>query len=148
MAAVGALAATAVVVGLVSAAVGIPASNLGIYSFIENHIPHATPPHSVIRVAIALNESPEMHSDGNAPDIRLWNEYGEFLGMNEDGTIIEDGGYKDIEINQNTNQPTYVLLSANKDAICLAYILLTWPDAQTYGWIGNWGHGCNKPWSA
>ena len=139
----------AAVLGYIGSIIGIPAGFLGIFNFFEGHIPKAQHPHTVMRIGLALNGPVEMEFDGNAPDVRLWNEFAEFLGMSVgDKKSIEDGGFKDIKIEQeNTQQPTYAVLSANYDAVCIAYLSFTWPDDQHYGWVGNWGATCDYPWS-
>lgn len=140
------LAALAVIPSTLGDVLGNTAAFVGIYGFNEAHTTEG--PHSVARVAVALNDFAGMDADGDGPDIRLWDDYGNFLGMEADPGHIKAGNFKDIHIDQkgSTAQPTYALISANNNAICIAYLLLTWPDNQNYGWVGNWGHTCGQPW--
>ena len=104
---------------------------------------------SVMRVAVALNSFDGMNADGDAPDVRLWTENGHFTGITSDPGHIPEGAFKDIGITHtgyNTQQPAYALLSANNNAICVAYAQQTWPDGQTRAWLGNWGRTCEQEW--
>ena len=107
------------------------------------------PGYSRMRVAVGLNEFEEMNADGDAPDIRLWTENGIFTGIVRDLGYIQEGSYKDIDIPHifaNTQQSPYALLSANKNAICMAYVHQTWADGQNQAWVGNWGRTCDQEW--
>lgn len=103
---------------------------------------------SAMRVAVALtSETGPFHAGGDCPDIRLWDESGEKLGEKMNPGWIEDGDFRDVVIDQlGKHQPTYALLSANKNGMCIAYLQQTWPDQQEYVWIGNWGETCGYPW--
>ena len=89
------------------------------------------------------------NAGGGVPDIRVWNENGEFMGAKYDPGYIGSGQLKDVVIKlSKTNQPTYVLFAPNDDAVCISYITQSWADGQNYGWIGNWADGwaCNRAW--
>jgi len=43
------------------------------------------------------------------------------------------------------------LITANgagnsKNGVCLAYLQSTWPDNQTFAWVGNWARHCEEHW--
>ena len=132
-----------------SGALGNTAAVLGIWSFAEIHLPgiKRKTPTSRMRVVVGLSGSEQKDTAGDCPDIRLWGETFNFLGMEADPGFISEGGYIDVIIDQKTTeQPTYALLSGNKNGVCIAYLLQTWPDEQKYGWVGNWGRACGQPW--
>ena len=134
--------------GIFASILGIEASMLGFLSFALNQLPQPIFTHSVMRVAVGMNGNGFAESEGEEPDIRLWNDFGEFLGMNlGDKETITDGHFKDIYIGENGQQPTYALLTANSNAICITYLALVWPDDAKYGWVGNWGYTCGRQWS-
>lgn len=133
-----------------SKVIGSLGTYLGIYWFSEVHFAPSVTESSVVRVAVGLNNDLAGGStfSGDAPDISIWNNYGDLLGVNttKDPTHIGEGGFVDIFVDQgNTQQPTYALLKGN-EGICIGYITHTWPDQQIYGWIGNWGKDCGVPW--
>ena len=135
------------VLGVIASIVGLHASMLGFITFFANELPQPIQPFAVVRVGVGMNGNGLLESDGEEPDIRLWNNYGGYLGTNiGDKELIHDGSYKDINIPENGQQPTYALLTANNNAVCVAYITQTWPAGQNYGWVGNWGRECDKPW--
>ncbi|KAL8830627.1 MAG: hypothetical protein Q9191_001328 [Dirinaria sp. TL-2023a] len=101
--------------------VGFLGALSGIISFEEQHtLPDESK--SNLRVQVALNLKDGLGADGDGPDVRLWDETGDFIGIKVDPGYIDAGSYKDIEIDQHdTRQPTYALLTANDNAICIAY---------------------------
>ena len=102
-----------------------------------------------VRIAVGLNAFEEMDADGDAPDVRLWTEDGHFTGIRNNIGYIKEGSFVDIDIRQigrTTQQSPYVLFSANKNAICIAYAQQTWADGQNLAWVGNWGRTCDEEW--
>ncbi|KPM38675.1 hypothetical protein AK830_g7877 [Neonectria ditissima] len=89
---------------------------------------------SVIKIGIGLDTKNGLNNaGGDLPDVRLFNEDGDFLGMSADPGDIDDGSTKEISIDHdgdNGQQATYALFSANDDAICIAYASITWPDVH------------------
>lgn len=132
--------------------IGLFGTILGIVQFGLDNFPQEETASSVIRIAVGLdNPSPGglSNAGGDLPDIRLFNEFGEFLGINSDGSEIQDGNTKEIKVTHNDDngqQATYTLFSANDNAICIAYATITWPDGQNWGWTGDWGQRCNGAW--
>ncbi|CAG8981271.1 hypothetical protein HYALB_00003869 [Hymenoscyphus albidus] len=84
---------------------------------------------------------------GDLPDVRLWNEAGEFLGMHADPGKLKSGITSDITIKHkdgNGQQPTYALFSANNGAVCIAYVSITFPDDNKYAWVADWAQECKS----
>ncbi|PVH88139.1 hypothetical protein DL98DRAFT_544637 [Cadophora sp. DSE1049] len=129
---------------------GVISGILGIISFGENNFKPPKAVGSVVNIAVGLDyEGGLQNAGGNLPDVRLFNEGGEFLGMSTDPGDVADGAAEDITINHksdNGQQATYGLFSANDNAICVAYLTITWPDGNKYGWTGDWGSQCGGTW--
>lgn len=129
--------------------IGVVDGVITMFNFVQNHIPTvAEKESSTIRVAVGINVDAVGHtSGGDAPDVRLYNEEGALIGKNMQAGDIGGGSFKDIDVAQeDKQQPTYALLTGNKDAVCIAYLSQVWPDGQPYGWVGSWGRECGVPW--
>lgn len=83
-----------------------------------------------------------MNTDGDAPDIRVWDDAVTFLGINADTEYIGPGNHSDIKVNQGDFWSLVRIMTANNNAICIAYVMMTWADNQRYGWTGGWGRWC------
>ena len=63
------------------------------------------------------------------PDVRLWNQAGEFLGMKADPGRVGSGESGEIKVphyeKDSKQQAPYVLFSANNNAICITYATIT-----------------------
>ena len=63
---------------------------------------------------------------------------------------IGSGAGVNIEIGQpdatNGQQVPYLAVAATNDGLCIASIIMTWPDQQRRGWLGDIGAGCNQRW--
>lgn len=129
--------------------IGVLSGILGIAQFGIDNFGASDTGGSVVRFQVGLNSDGGLdNAGGDIPDIRLFNEVGEFLGGSYDPGFIEDGTTgSDIRVTQKSEQQaTYALFSANDDAVCLAYISIVWPDEQKYGWLGSWGRQCGASW--
>ena len=128
--------------------IGVLASVLGIVQFGEDNFGNQDSGGSVVRIQTGLDSAGGLsNSGGDFPDVRLFNEVGEFLGANYDPGHIDDGTTKDVRISQTKEQQaTYGLFTANNNAICIAYLSIVWPDEQKFGWTGDWGKECGATW--
>ncbi|KAJ8109145.1 hypothetical protein ONZ43_g6215 [Nemania bipapillata] len=131
-------------------AIGLLSGVLGIVQFGIDNVPKAESVGSTVRVTVGLDMKGGLNNaGGDLPDIRLFNEVGEFLGIVADPGKVKSGSFGDITVKHNDNsgqQATYALFSANNDAICIAYTSITWPSGEKYAWIGDWGHKCGGSW--
>lgn len=138
---------------------GIITSSLGLVNFGKSEFPFANDNHCGVRIAVGLDAAVNPHTlGGNWPDIRFFNENGEAIGQQYDLKKEEDdlmdspvklkGGesYDSVIKLDHAQQPTYGLFNGNKDAICIGYISVTWPDTQEFAWLGSWGKQCGQPW--
>jgi hypothetical protein len=88
---------------------------------------------------------------GNTPGIRLFDVVGRDLGEARGSKkTIADGGFKDIEVKLGDNlqsQAHYISVSkGGNDALCIAYIGLTWPNGDKRAWYGDVGYSCGGSW--
>ncbi|KAI3322529.1 hypothetical protein HD806DRAFT_500324 [Xylariaceae sp. AK1471] len=131
-------------------AIGLISGVLGIIQFGIDNLPKEDSVGSTIRVTVGLDVKDGLqNAGGNLPDIRLFNEAGDFLGIEVDPGDVGSGEFGDITIKHNGDsgqQAAYTLFSANNDAICIAYAAITWPNGDKYGWIGDWGKQCGGSW--
>lgn len=104
---------------------------------------------STIKIAVGLDGGGLSGAAGDLPDVRLFNEFGVFLGIAVDTGVVESGEVGVIKVTHNNalkQQAPYTLFSANDNAICIAMASITWPDGGQWGWIGDWGKRCNGAW--
>ncbi|RYO97129.1 hypothetical protein DL765_011298 [Monosporascus sp. GIB2] len=131
-------------------AIGVISGVLGIIQFGIDNFAEPERVGSTVRIAVGLDYDGGLsNAGGDLPDVRLFNEAGDFLGMVADPGTVDSGGFVDITVNHNgdsTQQATYALLSANDNAICIAYAAITWPGGEEYSWIGDWGRQCGGTW--
>ncbi|KAK7752004.1 hypothetical protein SLS62_005966 [Diatrype stigma] len=129
---------------------GVVQGGLGVIQFGKENFAKPNAGQSTIRIAVGLDVDGGLsNAGGKLPDVRLFNEAGDFLGIEVDPGTVESGGFADINVTHagdSTQQATYALFSANDDAICIAYAAITWPGGDTYSWIGDWGHKCGGSW--
>ncbi|KAI1115297.1 hypothetical protein F5Y14DRAFT_410829 [Nemania sp. NC0429] len=131
-------------------AIGLISGVLGIIQFGIDNLPQEESVGSTIRVTVGLDVSGQLNNAGGGlPDIRLFNEAGQFLGISADPGKVKAGEFGDITIEHDHNsgqQAAYTLFSANDDAVCIAYASITWPSGDQYAWVGDWGHQCGGSW--
>jgi hypothetical protein len=133
-------------------AFGVFSGLIGILGFIQSNIPDRPNQHETkFRIHVALDNarSGPSNAGGDAPDIRVWNQAGQFLGGAYDPGKISSGSFRDVTVRlSQPHQPTYALFTGNNDAICIAYITNSWADGQQYAWVGNWADGssCRQSW--
>lgn len=121
--------------------IGVVSGLLGLYQFGVDNFGSGDVGGSVVRIQVGLDvDSGLSNAGGDLPDIRLFNEGGEFLGSLYDPGSITDGTTGDITVTpESEQQATYALLTAKNDAICIVYLSVVWPDEQKFGWTGDWG---------
>ncbi|KAK3901910.1 hypothetical protein C8A05DRAFT_34415, partial [Staphylotrichum tortipilum] len=82
------------------------------------------------------------NAGGDLPDVRLFNEGGEFIGIKVDPGSVGDGSTGTIKVehkDQNGQQAAYALFSANDNAVCVTSISITWPNGDHCLWIDSNG---------
>ena len=138
-------------------AIGLLAGALGIVQFTtDKFIPKGAPTDTKLRVAVGVDSTGGLDAAGGPePDVWLYNTFGVEIGRTSAfwpfrGTIPA-GSFADLTIgiySQYGNQQSpYILVSpADSNAICVAYMTLTWPDGGQHGWTGDMGQYCGLPW--
>lgn len=128
--------------------IGLVSGLLGIYQFGKDNFGSSDSGGSTVRVLLGLDIDGGLNNaGGDLPDVRLFNEGAEFLGMTVDPGSIDDGTASDIKVAQKVEQQaTYGLFTANDNAICIAYLSIVWPDEQKFGWLGDIGQICGLQW--
>lgn len=109
--------------------IGVVSGLLGIVQFgMDNFAGGGDSVNSVIKIAVGLDGGGLTNAGGDLPDVRLFNEFGEFLGMSADPGFIVDGTTGEIKVRHNGDlgqQATYTLFSANDNAICIGMATIT-----------------------
>lgn len=147
----------AAVIGGIVTAIGVASKVLKIYQFAEDKFGPKENTNDRVTftfkigldgAGVAEGWEPMNNAGGNVPDIRVYNEHGEHLGRSiNDKKKCNSGQDNCYNIVGGVNQqPTYALFSGNNDAICIAWIGVTWPGQDKYAWVGNWGRQCDAPW--
>ncbi|KAF7556137.1 hypothetical protein G7Z17_g1655 [Cylindrodendrum hubeiense] len=131
--------------------IGVISGLLGIVSFAQDNFGEADTTTSSVKITVGLDVSGGLdNAGGSLPDVRLFNEAGDFIGISNSADAITDGSTGEVKIthedSSNGQQATYALLSANNDAICIAYMTMTWANGDQYGWVGDWGSECGATW--
>ncbi|GAB0134211.1 hypothetical protein EsDP_00002592 [Epichloe bromicola] len=133
-------------------AFGVFTGILGIFSFSQKEFYESTQRGVGFRFAVGLDGSGPRgkgltNAGGDLPDIRVFNEHGSFLGINAEKQRCASGETDcDVFVAGVHDQPTYTLFTANDDAICLAYVTVTFPEGTKSAWTGNWAKQCGAPW--
>ncbi|KAL5336717.1 hypothetical protein BJX70DRAFT_267110 [Aspergillus crustosus] len=131
-------------------AIGVISGILTITSFAMDNFGDTTEPGSTIKVAVALDgaNGGTDNAGGDLPDVRVWNDFGEFLSITADPGTVTDGTVGTVEVDHE-QQGVYSLLTANNDAICIAWVTTTWSDAaggNKYAVSGDYGGQCGATW--
>lgn len=151
-------------------ALGVVSSAISIFNFVDGLFPAPVNYKSQLKIYVGLNTVPKgpqdeadngykyngnggnsgslMYSNGRCPDVRLWDDSERFLGITNIDPQVRDGNYCSQTVDQGNNNAgsAWGLMTANDDAICMAYVLNKWPDGQSYGWTGGFGRSCHHSW--
>ncbi|KAL2870153.1 uncharacterized protein BJX67DRAFT_370502 [Aspergillus lucknowensis] len=131
-------------------AIGVVSGILGIIQFAADNFGDTTEPGSTVKVAVALDGEAggTSNAGGDLPDVRVWNEFGDFLAITSDPGTLSDGTVGTVEVDHE-QQGSYSLFSANDDAICIAWVTTTWSEAaggNKFAVSGDYGAECGANW--
>ncbi|KAK0616581.1 hypothetical protein B0T14DRAFT_523450 [Immersiella caudata] len=130
--------------------IGVVSGLLGIVQFgMDNFAGEDDSVNSIIKIAVGLDGGGLSNAGGDLPDVRLFNEFGDFLGMSADPGFVADGTMAEIKVRHDGDlgqQATYTLFSANNNAICIGMATITWPDGSNWGWTAQWADPCGASW--
>ncbi|EAW15008.1 uncharacterized protein ACLA_004220 [Aspergillus clavatus NRRL 1] len=129
---------------------------LSLISMLSNVFPDSHESATSVRVAAGLSmpgEHDTPSTGGNMPGIALFDEDGGRIGF-KSGTrsgSIGDGDYKDILVDpintSNNRPPTYISISGGgQNPLCIAYIYVTPPSKEFWGFFGDIPKRCGAPW--
>ncbi|KAL6358940.1 hypothetical protein LRP88_09135 [Fusarium phalaenopsidis] len=130
------------VIGVISGLLGI--LQFGIDNFVEEPGDGST-----FKIAVGLDGTKGLReAGGHLPDVRVWNQNGEFVGMEADPGKVKSGNLGEIHVDHD-NQGVYTLFSANNDAICIAWVTTSWSEdrgGNHYAVQGDMGYYCGATW--
>ncbi|KAI9368930.1 hypothetical protein BJX61DRAFT_546071 [Aspergillus egyptiacus] len=129
--------------------IGVISGLMTMVSFADTYF-GSTEAGSTIKVAVALDNEAAgtTNAGGDLPDVRVWNDFGDYLSMTADPGTVSDGTVGTVEV-YHDQQGAYSLFSANDDAICIAWVTTTWSDAaggNKYAVSGDYGYQCGASW--
>ncbi len=128
---------------------------LGLAPLAKDFFPSKQSAHTVVRVSAGLAQAGDgaANTGGHAPNIALFDPNGARLGFMsaEKQGIIKEGNFKDISVehmDSSNNKPAeYVALtSGGTDAICIAYLMITWASGDNFQFFGDIGRTCGGKW--
>lgn len=132
--------------------IGVVSGALGIFQFAQDQMPsHKDNPadSSYLRVHLGGGIRTVPNAGGSLAAIKVYNEEQTLIGAGSGDGPIPMGSFQDITIDQSYGpgqQPTYVQISGTDDAVCIAYLIQTWPDGTQRGWLGDMGQACGATW--
>ncbi|KAL5051255.1 hypothetical protein BDW71DRAFT_170673 [Aspergillus fruticulosus] len=130
-------------------AIGVISGLLTIVSFSMDNFGQDQDPGSTIKVAVGLDgPGGTENAGGDLPDVRIWNDFGEYKAMTADPGSVSSGNIGTVTVDHD-QQGVYSLFSANTDAICIAWVTTTWADTaggNKYAVSGDYGEACGGTW--
>ncbi len=111
----------------------------------------APPVDQITTVRIVLGEATNLAASlsGNRPGVALWDDLGQSIGTSF-GTdeILPQSSLEEIQITANSSvgnaPPSYIsIINGGDDAICIAWVTLTFPDGSQATWSGDTAFQCN-----
>ncbi|TLS22533.1 uncharacterized protein PpBr36_09795 [Pyricularia pennisetigena] len=131
---------------------GISLAIFTIVSLVLGIAEHPAQPDShrqtAFRIHMGLDSISGQNKGGHIPDVRVWDERGNWLGaVWGDDKDVAAGDFVDITVDlDKPHQPTYSLFTANENDVCIAYVTQTLATGEKYSWTGQWARTCSKPW--
>jgi len=128
---------------------------LALVPFGVDFFPHHQGAHTIVRVAAGLAQAGDgsASTGGHAPNLALFDPNGARLGFlsGQRQGMIKEGNFKDISVEHldtSNNEPAeYVsVTSGGTDAICIAYLAITWASGDKLQFFGDVGHTCGAAW--
>lgn len=133
------------IAGLIISAVG---TGVTLLSYFQGVIEDAESDYALIGYVIANDGANGELSGagGHLPDVRAWDDTGEFLAGNSEGTDCGEGETTCTTKIYTDEAPTYTLFTGNSDAICIAWTGIAFAGSgQKYGFHpGQWAYGCDS----
>ena len=124
---------------------------------IQSMMPKGDKIETVVRIGVGESWDrfgKRLNLGGNTPDVRIFDSAGRSIGKKaNDKWLAVEGNFHDLSIKPEDERSSgnrhgeYLSVSANgNNAICIAYVAVTWTDDQNKLWLGNWGAECGGAW--
>ena len=109
------------------------------------------PVDQITTVKIVLGEATDLAASlsGNRPGVALWDDLGQSIGTSfGSDKILPQSNHVDVQIAANSSvgnaPPSYVsIINGGDDAICVAWVTVTFPDGAQASWSGDTAFQCN-----
>lgn len=141
----------ALIAGLTMGVVGLTMGGIGMVPVAKSFIPDKSDRTTTVRIGVGTSTNVADTPGGNTPGVALFDVMGRPVGTAQGSKkTIADGSFKDIKIvSDNGVQSQYISISKGGiDALCIAYITVTWPDGGKYLFSGDVGFTCGAHWYA
>lgn len=133
--------------------IGLVMGAIDMAPMLQSMLPARTGVETTVRIGVGTSIHKDANTGGDTPGIRLFDVMGRDIGeaRGSKKNKIVDGGYKDITVKaakgMEGRQAQYISISkGGNDALCIAYITMTWPDGQNKAWYGDVGADCGGHW--
>ncbi|KAI1343510.1 hypothetical protein F5Y15DRAFT_235105 [Xylariaceae sp. FL0016] len=104
---------------------------------------------SVMRITLGLDSPDQTNMGGDKPVVTLFDDNGDFAAQNRYCKEWPQGEARYFVLPYyfaGPHHPTYALIGARNDAICIAQMQITSADGARYSWIGDFGQLCGGHW--
>ncbi|KAL9108924.1 MAG: hypothetical protein Q9227_006320 [Pyrenula ochraceoflavens] len=138
--------------GIVMGIIGLAMGGIGMVPLSKSFAPDKSDQTTTVRIAVGTSLDDSANTHGNTPGIALFDVVGRKIGsVGGSSSVIADGSFSDIKVvagdDMGGRQAEYVSISnGGNDALCIAYISMTWPDGSQYIWSGDVGYSCGGHW--
>ncbi|KAL9112237.1 MAG: hypothetical protein Q9227_003355 [Pyrenula ochraceoflavens] len=138
--------------GLVMGVIGLAMGGVGMVPLMKSFAPDKTDQTTTVRIGVGTSTDSSATTQGNVPGIALFDVVGRPIGESRGShDTIGDGSFQDIKVEAPDDiggrQAEYISISkGGNDALCIAYITVTWPDNSKYIFSGDVGYQCGAHW--
>lgn len=132
--------------------IGVVFGIVSMVPMLGSMMPDKSDRETTIRIGVGTSINSTDDTKGDTPGVRIFDVMGRDIGLKAGSlTNIGDGGVKDIKITASkelgARQAQYTSISkGGNDALCIAYIAVSWPDGQKKAWYGDVGYPCGGSW--
>ncbi|EHK18047.1 uncharacterized protein TRIVIDRAFT_67261 [Trichoderma virens Gv29-8] len=131
-------------------AIGLVSGILGIVDFFQSNFKPGEVKGNLIRIKAGLAQGDdEVDIEGNIAAVYAWDQSHNYMGKSNGGQYIKEGDFGDFVMDQfvDGKRIGYAAVTADKDAVCIAWITITMNDGTPKGaWTGDIGSDCGQAW--
>ena len=138
--------------GLIMGVIGLAMGGVSMVPLSKSFAPDKTDETTTVRIGVGTSLDSSATTGGNVPGVALFDTVGRKIGESKGSKDkIGDGSFKDIKVvadgDVGGRQAEYVSISkGGNDALCVAYVTMTWPDNSKYIFSGDVGYSCGGFW--